>query len=90
MGTPGDYGLPFADHAPEAFVDGEGGQFSGGEPAEVAALLAEDGGGGLGGDEHEADIGCNRVFVLLKGDTRVVCPGHHESRRRGANQIQGL
>jgi hypothetical protein len=35
--------------------------------------------------EHEADIGCNRVFVLLMG-MGVACPGYHESRRRGANQ----
>jgi hypothetical protein len=37
------------------------------------------------------DIGCNHVFVLLmSGHSGVGNSGHHESRRRGANQKEGL
>ena len=48
--------MPFADHAAEAFVQGDGVEFFGGEPAEVAALFTDNGRGGLGCDEHETDI----------------------------------
>jgi hypothetical protein len=39
-------------------------------------------------DFASAECGCIRVSVLLMGER--CCPGHHESRRRGANHWSDL
>ncbi|HEX4083367.1 MAG TPA: hypothetical protein VHY22_00545 [Chthoniobacteraceae bacterium] len=56
MAAPGDDGLPFADHAPDALVQIECAGFLGGEPAQGPALPADDRLRPFRSDEHVPDV----------------------------------
>jgi len=94
MGAAGDDGLPFADHAAEAFVKREGGQFAGGEPADGVAFLAEDGDGGLWGNEHEADVVVEMGGVRAAGgdlvDIEIEGAGGGHDEAGDAGFLEGL